>query len=92
MVRIISTLEAESLDFQVFRKSVIEFPKSVPKLFFPSDGTEIWIENAYWVIMKVIENIRVGIQSRVDIPVAEPGLEDYGPDSWLDAAGREGVP
>jgi len=31
--------------------------------------------------MKVIENIRVGIQRRVDIPVAEPGLEDYGPDS-----------
>ena len=41
--------------------------------------------------MKVIENIRVGIQSRVDIPVAEPGLEDYGSHAGLDTAGRECV-
>ena len=92
MVRIISTLEAESLDFQGFQKSIFKFLKVSLNSFFPSDGTEIWNENAYCVIMEIIENIRVGIQSRVDIPVAEPGLEDYGPDSWLDAAGREGVP
>ena len=91
MVRIISTPEAESLGFQGFRKSVLEFPKSVPKLFFPSDGSEIRVESVDRIIMKIVEDISVGIQGRVDVPVAEPGLEDYGSHAGLDTAGRECV-
>lgn len=41
--------------------------------------------------MKIVEDICVGIQGRVDVPVAEPGLEDYGSHAGIDTAGRECV-